>query len=120
DGKLAQLLIMVVSLSMAATPFVAMANDAIGRWLTRPKEVAYDELPGEENPVIIAGFGRVGQMIGRVLAARRIKFTALDTNPEQVEFLKRFGHKVYYGDASRIDLLRAAHTERAKIFVLAV
>jgi monovalent cation:proton antiporter-2 (CPA2) family protein len=119
--KVAQLLILVVSLSMAATPFVAMANDALTRWLSRPKETAtYDVIPDEENPVIIAGFGRVGQIIGRVLAARRIRFTALDINPEQVEFLKRFGHKVYYGDATRLDLLRAAGLSKAKILVLAV
>ncbi|TAL03404.1 MAG: glutathione-regulated potassium-efflux system protein KefB [Rhodospirillaceae bacterium] len=120
DQDLAELLTLVVSLSMAATPFVAMVNDALTRRFVRPKEATYDILPDDENPVIIAGFGRVGHIIGRVLAARRIRFTALDINPEQVEFLKRFGNKVYYGDASRLDLLRAAHADKAKVFVLAI
>jgi voltage-gated potassium channel Kch len=119
-ADVAALLTLVVSISMAATPFIAMGNEALSRLLTRPKAAVYDTLPDDENPVIIAGFGRVGHMIGRVLAARRIRFTALDANPEEVEFLKKFGHKVYYGDASRLDLLRAAHADKAKIFVLAI
>jgi len=120
NQDVADILTLVVSLSMAATPFIAMANDALSRHFAQPKEAVYDVLPDDENPIIIAGFGRVGHMIGRVLAARRIRFTALDINPEEVEFLKRFGHKVYYGDASRLDLLRAARADKAKIFVLAI
>jgi len=120
SGDVGALLTLVVSISMAATPFIAMGNDALSRALARPKEAVYDALPDDENPIIIAGFGRVGHMIGRVLAARRIRFTALDVNPEEVEFLKKFGHKVYFGDASRLDLLRAAHADKAKIFVLAI
>jgi glutathione-regulated potassium-efflux system ancillary protein KefC/glutathione-regulated potassium-efflux system protein KefB len=120
DHAMAQLLTLVVSVSMAATPFVAMANEALTRRLARAPQAVYDTLPDDENPVIIAGFGRFGHMIGRVLAARRIRFTALDVNPDEVEFLKRFGHKVYYGDASRLDLLRAARADKAAIFVLAI
>jgi glutathione-regulated potassium-efflux system ancillary protein KefC/glutathione-regulated potassium-efflux system protein KefB len=70
--------------------------------------------------VIIAGFGRYGQIIGRVLNMLDIGFTALEVSPEQVDFLRRYGNKIYYGDASRLDLLRAAGAARAKLFVLAI
>jgi glutathione-regulated potassium-efflux system ancillary protein KefC/glutathione-regulated potassium-efflux system protein KefB len=70
--------------------------------------------------VIIAGFGRFGQIVARVLSARRIKFTALDSNQTHVDFVRKFGNKVYYGDASRLDLLRAAGAETALVFVLAI
>ena len=120
DAPLSQLLVLVVSLSMTATPFIAIANDRITGLLPRPKAKDFDTMPDEENPVIIAGFGRVGQIVGRVLGARRIRFTALDSSPEQVDFVQRYGNKIYYGDASRLDLLRAAKADHAKIFVLAV
>jgi glutathione-regulated potassium-efflux system ancillary protein KefC/glutathione-regulated potassium-efflux system protein KefB len=120
DATLSELLVLVVSLSMAATPLVALAHDRLAAWLARPRDAVYDTMPDEENPVIIAGFGRVGQIVGRVLAARRIRFTALDASAEQVDFVKRFGNKVYYGDASRLDLLRAAKADKAQIFVLAI
>jgi voltage-gated potassium channel Kch len=70
--------------------------------------------------VIIAGFGRFGQIVARVLSARHIKFTALDSNQTHVDFVRKFGNKVYYGDASRLDLLRAAGAETASVFVLAI
>jgi len=70
--------------------------------------------------VIIAGFGRFGQVIGRILAMRKIPFTALEANPSQVDFVRRFGNKVYYGDAGRLDLLRSAHVDAARVFVLAL
>lgn len=70
--------------------------------------------------MIIAGFGRFGQIVGRVLRLKRIGFTALDASPTHVDFLRKFGNKIYYGDASRVDLLRAAGAERASVFVLAI
>ena len=73
-----------------------------------------------DNRVIIAGFGRFGQIVSRVLRARHIKFTALDSSQTHVDFVRRFGNRIYYGDASRLDLLRAAGAESADIFVLAI
>ncbi len=70
--------------------------------------------------VIIAGFGRFGQIVGRILVAKKITFTALEVNQTQVDFLRRFGNQIYYGDASRLELLRAAHAENAEILVLAI
>ncbi|MGH8272386.1 MAG: NAD-binding protein, partial [Gammaproteobacteria bacterium] len=72
------------------------------------------------NPVIIAGFGRFGQIAARVLRIRHIQFTALEINPQQVDFVRRFGSKIYYGDASQFELLRAAGAADAKVFVLAI
>jgi glutathione-regulated potassium-efflux system protein KefB len=74
----------------------------------------------QDTPVIIAGFGRFGQVVGRILRARGIPFTAMDADPVQIDFLKRFGNKVFYGDASRLDLLRAARADKARVFVLAI
>jgi voltage-gated potassium channel Kch len=70
--------------------------------------------------VIIAGFGRFGQIVGRVLRARGIAFTALEADPAQVDFVQQFGNKVYYGDAARPDLLRAAGAEESDALVVAV
>ena len=64
--------------------------------------------PGANSHVIIAGFGRFGQIVARVLTAKRIPFTALDKDPNQVEVLRRFGTVVYFGDPTRLELLRAA------------
>src|SRR6185437_15991946 len=80
----------------------------------------FDAIENEENRVIIAGFGRVGQIVARVLRARRIPFTALDISQTHVDFVRRFGNKIYYGDASRLDLLRAAGAARADVLVLAI
>jgi glutathione-regulated potassium-efflux system ancillary protein KefC/glutathione-regulated potassium-efflux system protein KefB len=70
--------------------------------------------------VIIAGFGRFGQIVARVLQAKGIPFTALDSSQTHVDFVRRFGNQVYYGDASRLDLLRAAGAQTARVLVLAI
>jgi glutathione-regulated potassium-efflux system protein KefB len=69
---------------------------------------------------VIAGFGRVGQIIARILIAKRIPVTALDADPEQVDFIRKFGTRIYYGDASRPEILEAAQTGKARAFVLAI
>jgi glutathione-regulated potassium-efflux system protein KefB len=121
--ELADLLIVVVTLSMALTPVLYSLHDRLvrPRFVRRGEPRAFDTPTAEEDtPVIIAGFGRVGQVVGRVLRARRIRFTALDSSPEHIDFIRRFGNKVFYGDAGRLDLLRSAGADKAKIFVLAV
>jgi monovalent cation:proton antiporter-2 (CPA2) family protein len=117
--ELASLLTLAVTLSMATTPLLLAADDMIRR-KTTPEAPAYETPPGGDNHVIIAGFGRFGQIVARVLRARRIPFTALDANVEQVDFVKRFGAKIYYGDAGRLDILRAAEADNARAFVLAI
>ncbi len=121
DRGVADLLIVVVSLSMAATPLAVAVNEAIDRRAPKAAEPpAYDTPPATDNQVIIAGFGRFGQIVGRILRARRIPFTALEISPEQVDFVRRYGNEVHYGDASRLDLLRAAKADKAAVFVLAI
>jgi glutathione-regulated potassium-efflux system protein KefB len=119
DEDLAGRLSVVVTLSMAATPLLMLADGMIRR-ARAVSEPLYDTPPAEEQHVVIAGFGRFGQIVARVLRAKRITFTALEINPEQVDFVKRFGSTVYYGDASRLDILQAAQTGKASAFVLAI
>lgn len=117
----ADLLIAVVTISMAVTPLLFLLNETlIKRWLEKPAAREFDSIPDEENRVIIAGFGRFGQIIARILRAKKISFTALEINPEHVDFVRKFGNKVYYGDASRLDLLRTARADTAAAFVLAI
>ena len=121
DQSLTDTLILVVSLSMAATPLLFLFNEKLLRpWLDGQEQPVFDRIDEPGTPVIIAGFGRVGQIIGRLLRVKHIPFTALEISQTQVDFVRKFGGKLYYGDASRVDLLRAAHVEQAKIFVLAV
>jgi monovalent cation:proton antiporter-2 (CPA2) family protein len=115
----ANLLTLAVTLSMATTPLLLLVDDAINRAL-KPVPPEYEMPPGGEQHVIIAGFGRFGQIVARILRARHIPFTALDSNIEQVDFVKRFGAQIYYGDAGRLDILRAAGADKASAFVLAV
>jgi glutathione-regulated potassium-efflux system protein KefB len=104
---------------MAATPLLLLIDDAIVR-AAKPEPPDYEVPPEGDNHVIIAGFGRFGQIVARVLRARQIPFTALDSNVEQVDFVKRFGAQIYYGDAGRLDILRAAGADKARAFVLAI
>lgn len=120
DADIAELLIVVVTASMAATPLLFLMNDWWGKRMTTVDEPEYEQQIDEENQVIIAGFGRVGQIVGRILQARGVEFTALESSAGQVDFVKRFGNKIYYGDASRPDLLRAAKADKAVLFVLAI
>jgi monovalent cation:proton antiporter-2 (CPA2) family protein len=115
----ASLLTLAVTLSMATTPLLLLIDDLVSRAL-KPEPPDYELPPEEKRHVIIAGFGRFGQIVARVLRARRIPFTALDTSIEQVDFVRRFGAKIYYGDAGRLDILRAAGAQNAQAFVLAI
>jgi monovalent cation:proton antiporter-2 (CPA2) family protein len=116
----ADLLVLAVTLSMMLGPLLLIAYEAFAqRWL-RPPPQPYDAIQGRDGPVIIAGFGRFGQIVGRVLRVKGIPFTALDSSQTHVDFVRRFGNEVFYGDAARLDLLRAAGAERARFLVLAI
>lgn len=118
----ADLLKAVVTLSMATTPILAAGEAYLMRRRTARLALSpvYDEPPEEQRQVIIAGFGRFGQIVARILRAKKIPFTALEISPDQVDFVRGFGNEVFYGDASRIDLLRAAKADRAAALVLAI
>jgi glutathione-regulated potassium-efflux system protein KefB len=112
------LAILVITLSMAATPLlVRLRAEAVPVRSKRPQR-AFDRPDGVAPRVIIAGMGRVGQIVARMLNANRVPFTALENDPEQVDFMRRFGNTVFYGDASRLDLLRAAQADKAEVFVI--
>jgi glutathione-regulated potassium-efflux system ancillary protein KefC/glutathione-regulated potassium-efflux system protein KefB len=99
---------------------LAAIEGRLGHWFGRAERRPFDAVTRREDHVLIAGFGRFGQIVGRVLRARHIPFTALDSSPGNIDFVRRFGNEVYYGDATRLDMLRAAGAERASAFVLAV
>jgi len=121
--EMASLLVATVAISMLLTPLLLVGAD---RWwiprLARGKQksdVAEISEP-QTAPVIVAGFGRYGQVVSRMLYANGITPTVLDHDAEQIEALRKFGWRVFYGDASRLDLLRTAGAASAKVLVLAI
>jgi glutathione-regulated potassium-efflux system ancillary protein KefC len=130
-ADIASLLTGAVALSMLVTPLLLVVID---RWLA-PRLAARHSAAGiaalgdehrladdapQEAPVLICGFGRYGQIVARLLYAQGLTMTVLDHDPEQIEVVKRFGFKVYYGDATRLDLLRSAGAASARVIVVAV
>jgi monovalent cation:proton antiporter-2 (CPA2) family protein len=117
----ADLLVLVVTLSMVSTPLLIAVE---ARWRNRTTSddstPSYDTIEEQDSRVVIAGFGRVGQIIARVLTAQGISYTALESNPSQVELVRRYGNKIYYGDATQLHLLESAKVANARLFVLAI
>ncbi len=113
-----EILNLVVTVSMAATPLLLLAEQSISNMWQRPSP-DFDELPEKERHVVIAGFGRYGQIVARILRGKGIPFTALDFNVEQVDLVKRFGSQAFYGDAARPEILVSAQMDKATAFVLA-
>jgi monovalent cation:proton antiporter-2 (CPA2) family protein len=120
DAGVADLLVLAVTLSMMLGPLLLIAHEAVTRRWLQPAVAPFDAIDEHDIPVIIAGFGRFGQIVARVLRVKGLSFTALDSSQTHVDFVRRFGNKVYYGDASRLDLLRAAGAESAQILVVAI
>ena len=121
DAETVALLTVVVALSMATAPLLVVLNDR----LIEPRFIQIDDRPhdvpeDEGNPVIVAGFGRFGQIVVRLLYANRIGVTVLDHDSEIIDTLRKFDFKVFYGDATRLDLLEAAGAAKAKVLVVAV
>ncbi|WP_422647894.1 glutathione-regulated potassium-efflux system protein KefC [Cupriavidus sp. H18C1] len=118
---IAALLVLVVALSMVSTPLLLLAYDQIvAPRAGKLRQRADETIEPQDNPVLIAGFGRFGQIVGRLLYAQGIGVTVLDHDPDQIDFLRQFGFKVFYGDATRMDLLEAAGAAKARILVVAV
>jgi glutathione-regulated potassium-efflux system ancillary protein KefC len=112
------LLTITVALSMAMTPLLLIAHD---RYICRKAETEREpDTIDQTGPVIIAGFGRFGQIVGRLLLANDIRPVVLDHDPDQIESLRTFGYTVFYGDASRLDLLQAAGAGNARLLVNAI
>ncbi|WP_295951376.1 monovalent cation:proton antiporter-2 (CPA2) family protein [uncultured Xanthomonas sp.] len=120
-------LVAVVGVSMALTPLLLIGMQRLlggseaGKGKQPPSPAAqYDTVDAQRAQVLIAGMGRFGQIVARLLTAQRIPFVALEHNPDTVEDLRRFGNQLYYGDPSRPDLLRAAGSDGIRIFVVAM
>ncbi|MGV8960247.1 MAG: monovalent cation:proton antiporter-2 (CPA2) family protein [Stenotrophomonas sp.] len=118
-------LVAIVGLSMALTPLLMIGLlhflERGAKKTPKPAPAAADhpyEEGGQPPQVLIAGMGRFGQVVARLLTAQRIPFVALEHNPETVKDLRRFGNKLYYGDPTRPDLLRAAGAEQIRVFVM--
>jgi monovalent cation:proton antiporter-2 (CPA2) family protein len=122
DAGTVRLLTAVVAVSMAATPLVFAAYERLVLSRAQPHDEP-ERLPFDERApdAIIAGFGRFGQIATRMLVANDFRVVLLDSNPDQIDLVRRFGGwRVHYGDASRLDLLRTAGAEKAKLLVVAV
>jgi voltage-gated potassium channel Kch len=129
EAQVRDRLVAIVGLSMALTPLLLIAMSHL---LTQAKAKAmpprreFDVIDGNadvdaQHPqVLIAGMGRFGQIVARMLTAQRIPFVALEHSPEQVDDMRRFGNRIYYGDPTRPELLRAAGAQHVKAFVIAV
>ena len=120
--ELANLLILVVALSMVLTPIAIIIFEKIiqPRLIGTCDEREDDEIDDADNPVIIAGFGRFGQVVARLLKASGFKSTLLDHDAGQIELSGRFGNRVFYGDAANVELLRAAGADQARLLVIAI
>ncbi len=107
-------------LSMVFTPLALLVTEKLQKTKMSDEPRSFDVITDDNPEIIIAGFGRFGQIIGRLLFAHSIKATVLDINPERIDLLSKFGFKVYYGDATRLDLLEAAGIAKAKILIVAI
>ena len=122
DQGIGDRLIAIVALSMVAAPFLFTINEfwIQPRFSSRLRQRAADQIDETGNPVIIAGVGRYGAVVGRLLNAQGIKTTVLDFDPEQVDLIRKIGIKVFYGDATRHEMLEAAGAAEAKLLVVAI
>jgi CPA2 family monovalent cation:H+ antiporter-2/glutathione-regulated potassium-efflux system protein KefB len=112
---------LVIAISMLVAPMLfALSERLIMPRMGKPAAPVYDEIDDGPTPVIICGFGRVGQIVGRILALRQIAFTALEKDSAQLEVLRRFRRRAFFGDASRLEVLRAAGADTARVLVVAV
>ncbi|WP_319503196.1 monovalent cation:proton antiporter-2 (CPA2) family protein [uncultured Draconibacterium sp.] len=122
DEQTSGMLLLVVTLSMAISPLLLIFNDKavspiLARWQNK---LEYDEIEDEETPVILAGFGRFGLTVGRILLANGFKVTILDNNPSNVETLRKYGFKLYFGDITRPTMLEKAGIEKARLLILSM
>lgn len=121
NGNIADFFTLVVALSMTATPFLLLLYHryVVPQFMSVLPVPDYDRIDVKHG-IILAGYGRFGQIIGRLLNGENIKITVLEKNPEQIELLRKFGYQGYFGDATRMDLLKNAGIEHAKLLIVAV
>lgn len=121
SDALIQPVTLIVTLSMVLTPMLYwLVSSVLIPRFEKNEQAQYDEIPDQHAPMIIAGFGRFGQIIARVAHMQHIAFTAVDHNLQRIDFVRRYGGKLYYGDPTQPELLRSAGIQHAKIFILAL
>lgn len=119
-AALNETLVVVVAVSMALTPLAVVGGNWLSTRLHAPPPQEPDVIEPEGARVIIAGLGRVGQIAARLLIASGIKVTVLDNDPDLIDMLRKFGFRVFYGDATRLDLLQAAEAGKAHLLINAI
>lgn len=119
EPEWAKSLTLAVALSMASTPILLVILNRLEQSSTEEAREA-DEIDEEQPRVIIAGFGRFGQITGRLLLSSGVKMVVLDHDPDHIETLRKFGMKVFYGDAMRMDLLESAGAAKAEVLINAI
>jgi monovalent cation:proton antiporter-2 (CPA2) family protein len=119
-GETLKVLNAAVAVTMVTTPLLVMLYERVLAPRFIGAELRETDVVDEANPVVVAGFGRFGQVVARVLNGMRIQATLIDHDPNQVELVRRFGSKAYYGDATRIDVLEKAGAARARLLVVAI
>lgn len=122
EPESAKLLVAVVALSMAATPLLFVFYEKIiaPRYTAVAAEKRAPDVIDENAPVIMAGFGRFGNFVGRFMMSQGVKVTVLESDPDHVDMLRTFGFKVFYGDATRLDLLHAAGIAEARMLIVSM
>ncbi len=120
SSEMGEILTAVIAITMALTPLIILFYDKILSPKFATQSLTGEPPQNDHNPVLILGFGRVGQLAGRLLQTQNIGTTIIDNDGDHIEFLKQFGHRVYYGDASDVDLLRTAGASEAKVIVVAM
>jgi monovalent cation:proton antiporter-2 (CPA2) family protein len=122
DERTTGMLLLLVTLSMAISPLLLIFNEkALTPILTRKQnKTEYDLVESSDNPIIIAGFGRFGLVVGRLLLANNYKVTIIDSNPANVEILRKFGFKLFYGDVTRPQVIEQAGIKHAKLVILSM
>jgi monovalent cation:proton antiporter-2 (CPA2) family protein len=122
DSQTAGMLVLIITLSMATSPILLIINEkAIAPILSKKQNKMEAEwVDNAKNPVIIAGFGRFGLAVGRLLLANRYKVTIIDSNPTNVEVLRKFGFKLFYGDVTRPQVLEQAGVKNARLIILSM
>ena len=120
SSEMGEILTAVIAITMALTPLIILFYDKVLAQKFATQSLTGEPPQNDHNPVLILGFGRVGQLAGRLLQTQNIGTTIIDNDGDHIEFLKQFGHQVYYGDASDVDLLRTAGASEAKVIVVAM
>ena len=120
DQRNASILTAVAAITMLLSPPVAALTDALLRRLARPDEREADDFTGAQGSVLVIGFGRFGQIVSQCLLAEGIDVTTIDNDPEMMESAARFGFRVYYGDGTRLDVLRAAGAGKMRLIAICI